>query len=906
MARASSDVFYRLVPTEPQSNLNAWLDASNSLSDPNEISRFARAFLWARLASELTYESRSVWRERVVAEGLVRHQSPELLEHISMLMKEDASDDFIAEVFWREQALTELTTSDSDHLANQLISDTQTLVAALSCLRDTRLCPHTAALLDRFPELEAIRYHRADHVTSEHEKSSSSKTMPLLEHIVDRVLGRKLRGLELADIHIFQRDESLSEAAFNAEVALLTSIREAGLLPALRATLMFLDFSKGGSDVLRATWISQGIDLSIHNEASAQILEQHQVLRRFPRFRASEILEALIVELVRVHGLTGQAIRGECSLMVFEPFLTWLRDAAPQLSVALAVQESEAIDAAIDMLHLVNLCDTAGVREGLYTDGLRIEFMSLEMLLRRVARSDGEILQELKHHEGFEPDDGDGLMGQRQLVWLTHRISCLRKGRIQAGEPLSLTQAAVAALPPNVLSQMTRLLATCQLWYVEVATSALTPEAQVRLLYCSLVAADRDGGLPPGTLKHLTFLPLVRELDRQEQPAARYRVRLIEALLRRLDISQIAAGAEAFPDDVLGSFQVELGGTKAHGVRFEASAEAQALLTLLPAYERKSSAAFHATLKTLCDLYGLRKDEFDRMSNEVDYLAHMNAARADKERMLDYVIPGRIVEVGPGGGVILDLLEARFHGSDIVGVDLSQMVVEALQHRKQTENRKWTVIEADAFELERHLEPGCVSTIILCSVLHEIYSYVERDVDGTTKRFRLESVRDLLRSCYKTLQPGGRIIIRDGITPRDEPRIIEFIDSDGPQFFRLFQEQFEGRPIRGEWLDDKRVRLGAADAMEFLYCYTWGPSSFPYEVREQYGVLPYEEYARTIVAWLADKNHPPRVVPIPPADASYLQQGYVDGLADKVRLYDGGFQSVALPDSNALLVFEKT
>ena len=65
-------------------------------------------------------------------------------------------------------------------------------------------------------------------------------------------------------------------------------------------------------------------------------------------------------------------------------------------------------------------------------------------------------------------------------------------------------------------------------------------------------------------------------------------------------------------------------------------------------------------LKSLCDLYGLRKDEFDRVANEASYLATMNAARTDKERMLDFVRPGRIVEIGPGGGVVLDLLEARF------------------------------------------------------------------------------------------------------------------------------------------------------------------------------------------------------------------------------------------------------
>jgi hypothetical protein len=136
--------------------------------------------------------------------------------------------------------------------------------------------------------------------------------------------------------------------------------------------------------------------------------------------------------------------------------------------------------------------------------------------------------------------------------------------------------------------------------------------------------------------------------------------------------------------------------------------------------------------------------------------------------------------------------------------------------------------------------------------------------------------------------------------PPDEPRYIRFKDPDGPEFFRLFQEQFEGRKIFGEWMDEVTVRTFAPDAMEFLYCYTWGPESFPYEVREQYGVLPYEEYQEAIVAWLGAECRSVEVT-----DGSYLQEGYIQGLKDKIDLFDEHMHPVALPDSNAILVFEK-
>ena len=128
-------------------------------------------------------------------------------------------------------------------------------------------------------------------------------------------------------------------------------------------------------------------------------------------------------------------------------------------------------------------------------------------------------------------------------------------------------------------------------------------------------------------------------------------------------------------------------------------------------------------LKALCDLYGLRKDEFDRVANEANYLATMNAARSDKERMLDFVRPGTIVEIGPGGGVVLDLLEARFPDAEVIGVDLSREVVTALEGRARAGAHRWKVVLGAAEDLPA-LVPAA-DTVVFCSILHEVYSYTE-------------------------------------------------------------------------------------------------------------------------------------------------------------------------------------
>ena len=49
----------------------------------------------------------------------------------------------------------------------------------------------------------------------------------------------------------------------------------------------------------------------------------------------------------------------------------------------------------------------------------------------------------------------------------------------------------------------------------------------------------------------------------------------------------------------------------------------------------------------------------------------------------------------------------------------------------------------------------------------------------------------------------------------------------------------------------------------------------------------------------------PRLLPLPPELASYLQAGYRAGLAGKITLTDERDQPAELPDSNCLLVLEK-
>ncbi|HEY5949181.1 MAG TPA: hypothetical protein VIV40_26995, partial [Kofleriaceae bacterium] len=135
-------------------------------------------------------------------------------------------------------------------------------------------------------------------------------------------------------------------------------------------------------------------------------------------------------------------------------------------------------------------------------------------------------------------------------------------------------------------------------------------------------------------------------------------------------------------------------------------------------------------------------------------------------------------------------------------------------------------------------------------------------------------------------------------------RRIRFLAPDARSTFDLYVAQFEGRAIKARELAADRVELSTADAMEFLYTYTWGPASFPYEVRELYGILPYEDYVASLVEWVGGPDVA-KVIDIPAHLRSYLQPGYRDNLANKIELTDDHDRPAPLPDSNCLIVIER-
>jgi SAM-dependent methyltransferase len=811
----------------------------------------------------------------------------------------------------RAVTLRELLLSDDEQVARALVNDTDATIALLESLRDG------GALADRvtkmFPELAPLALADEARVSLDYE--SRETTTALLDHLALRTLGRKLAGLERRELERFQSGAGLTVAGFEALSARADRAFEAGLGPLVRLSLLFRDVAKVSLD--RAGRLA-------HNEAAASILlsrsrEPHSGVARLAR--SMERTPAGIAEValfVSAHGLVGQHLRGECPLVALTRFAIGAR----RLARVLELGRHDGAEAVMDAFGVLDACDVASVREGLFDDSLAARFARIESLVcELVASRDPALDRSEAMSEALANAERKELTNPTPRTLLRERFGRLRANRL-ASHPASADEldGAIARLSDREAKALQEAMGTCQLWYAEHATGELAADATLRLIALCIAAAQRAGVRDGRRMFHADLWPLARYL-RGLGGAKTYALRLLEAVLSPLSVSEALALDGPLAEDArrllgeapasspLGTLGVAAAGERSLSLEWRASREADALITLLGIYEAKSSAAFHATLKSLCDLYGLRKDDFDRVHAEANYLDTMNSARSDKARLCDYVTPGTILEVGPGGGVVLDLLSDRFAGSRVVGLDVSRAVVEALSSRKSREARSWEVVEGDAFELPKLFGEETLDSVVFCSILHEIYSYVPWD-DGDGRgmgRYRMGSVKAIVASAFRALKKGGRIVVRDGVMPPDGVTVLELVDAEADKTFELYAREFEGRKITFERVGPRTVRMPSKDAHAFLFTYVWGPASFPYEIREQYGVETYDRYAEIMrAACDATGTGRAHAVPLPMELRSYLQPGYTQHLAGKVRLFErDGTTPARLFDSNALWVIEK-
>lgn len=296
----------------------------------------------------------------------------------------------------------------------------------------------------------------------------------------------------------------------------------------------------------------------------------------------------------------------------------------------------------------------------------------------------------------------------------------------------------------------------------------------------------------------------------------------------------------------------------------------------------------HDVPARLREIFGhnLRNDDGELSAHRdfQSYGAQMDASLIQKVAdLLPWVLPPLIADKGCGTGKLMVELSRRFAGASLIGVDLSRELL-----RRSDENTyaggDVRLILGDA--AGQQLPDGSADTIIFSSIMHEIYSY------GGYERARIHQA---LASAARELRVGGRILIRDGVSPPPATWRLRCLDGETRARFDRFAREFKhGAGARFTAVGDELL-LGSHEANEFLckkdYVVNWD-----IEIHEEYGVL-------TIAEWRAALGA---------AGFEVLEaRGYVnDWIAEhryrgRVALADESGAPLPWPDTNVVLVAEK-
>lgn len=275
------------------------------------------------------------------------------------------------------------------------------------------------------------------------------------------------------------------------------------------------------------------------------------------------------------------------------------------------------------------------------------------------------------------------------------------------------------------------------------------------------------------------------------------------------------------------------------------------------------------------------------------YFEQRAIATAEKTRLLMHLVPGSVAELGAGSGQLACHMVKTPGVTDVWAIDNKVSATRAL--------REFSTLTTLFGSTERLASIEPVDNIVSSSILHEIHSF---STDQTPKIPGWLAWHTAISDLIAALRPGGRLIIRDFVTPDnpDRPAWLIAPDEDGAQ---LVRDYLKLTPF-SDLASLIEIREGAfagsrRTLAEALLTLSWARSEHDLrrETQKRYCLDTLTNYANAVLDVADELGERLALI----GSSSEVQPGYVHALANWT--FRDETHSDWFPDTKALWVFEK-
>ncbi len=335
-------------------------------------------------------------------------------------------------------------------------------------------------------------------------------------------------------------------------------------------TLLWMDVAKSGSKKDIQEWKKLGFNLFTHNIGSAEIYKKY-----------SSSYDEIIYVLIKTHGLIGQYLKGEVNLNTNKELYSLIEK---QLLTKEELRE---------ILLILNECIIKEVSTKIY---------------EREEKNIYEVVDKIINNKMDEKID------------IVKRLELLNGGILE--DEKNVINNII--LDEEIKEKLENVFEKCELWYYNSALKFLSVDKQIKVLLLISNYVESNA--------QITFEKLMKDMYLNYKNVKRiniYKQRIIENYLNQMTPEQI------INKDVKGNINITYSVKKyASTLEFDFifSKVATKLIEFCEvAYS--SGNLYNKSVILLYDLFGFRKDNYDRFYNEIEYLETMNSTIIHKAKL---------------------------------------------------------------------------------------------------------------------------------------------------------------------------------------------------------------------------------------------------------------------------------